>query len=77
MRDDAFASLAGGAPAFHADHVDTAPLTGVARRITGTFTVPRYLTGDGGPGQRFNLGSDGLPARNGDQQANFRCLVPQ
>ncbi|MCU1460765.1 MAG: hypothetical protein JWO37_840 [Acidimicrobiales bacterium] len=79
MRDDAFASLGsnGGAPSFHVDKVDPAPTPDLARRVTGTFTVPRYLTGDGGPGQRFLLGPDGLPTRNGNQQANFVCVIPK
>jgi hypothetical protein len=31
------------------------------RRIQGTFEVPLYLTGNGGPGERFDLDADGLP----------------
>jgi hypothetical protein len=77
IRDDAFGSLNGGAPTFHVDRVEQSPAPDLTRRVTGTFTVPRYLTGDGGVGQRFSLGPAGLPVRNGDQQANFICLIPK
>ncbi len=57
IRDDVFASLGGAAPAFTVTNVEpTTSTTAIARRVTGTFTVPNYLTGDGGPGTRFNYG---------------------
>jgi hypothetical protein len=49
----------------------------IARRVTGTFTVPNYLTGDGSPGNRFNTGANGLPQRNGDYTAPFICIIPR
>jgi hypothetical protein len=41
--------------------------------VTGTFTVPNYLTGDGSAGNAFNPEPDGLPATNGTLQASFQC----
>jgi hypothetical protein len=61
----------------------------VARRVTGTFTVPNYLTtpvntkepvlgtDPGLPGTRFlYLPGDDLPDRNGDFTATFTCDIP-
>ena len=76
IRDDAFASLAGAAPAFHVNSVLTNVNADTARRITGTFDVPLYLTGNGSPGATFDWGVDGLPQRNGTWHANFTCVVP-
>jgi hypothetical protein len=74
IRDDAFAELGDGAPAFTVTDVSE---TGGARTVFGTFEVPRYLTGDGGPGSTFdNDGDDPLPRRNGTQTANLLCIVP-
>jgi hypothetical protein len=78
IRDDAFEALGDAAPEFTVTQVeDDVGDARVARRVTGTFTVPSYLTGDGSPGSRFNNGSDGLPERNGDITANFICVVPR
>jgi hypothetical protein len=86
IRDDAFASLRGGAPAFEVSsvtdyaEVDSAEL---ARQVTGTFTVPNYLsTPTGSTGSRFNyVGSDdGLPTRLGGvatMDATFTCNIPR
>src|SRR5262249_11490331 len=53
----------------------------IFRRVTGTFTIPNYLTGDGGPGNRFDYapgaGPDALPVRNGDVTAGFICNIPR
>jgi hypothetical protein len=75
IRDDAFAALGGASPQFTVTQVEDDVDDLVARRVTGTFTVPNYLTGDGGPGNRFTEGERGLPARNGDLTAPFRCIV--
>jgi hypothetical protein len=55
---------------------------GVARRVTGTFTVTNWLTGDGSPGQRFFYGDvdpaaepDALPVANGTIEATFQCNI--
>jgi hypothetical protein len=76
MRDDAFASLGDAAPAFAVANVEENLDDRVARRISGTFQVPLYLTGGGAPGSRIQYGADGLPSRNGDYTAAFLCVVP-
>ena len=77
IRDDAFASLQGGVPAFTVDTVERDVDSHTLRRVTGTFQVPNYLTGTGEPGSRYNYGPDGLPARNGTFTARFLCLIPR
>lgn len=88
IRDQAFASLGGGAPSFTVDEVGESiqgsPRSGLSRGISGTFQVPNFLNQAGGmPGSRFhyddNTDPDALPARfNGDDTvtARFRCQVP-
>jgi hypothetical protein len=83
IRDDAFAKLGSGAPAFTVtgvtDHT-TAQDPRIARTVTGTFSVPSYLDQPGGPpGSQFNLGPDGLPAQlpGNIQTANFECTIPR
>lgn len=74
MRDDAFDALGDAAPAFT---VQNATDSGATRSVSGTFEVPRYLTGDGSPGAFLNNeGADPRPSRNGTQTANFICVVP-
>ncbi len=88
MRDDAFGSLNGGAPSFTVDKV-TSPGGSTTRRITGTYTVPNYLTTPvnakdpvagldvGLPGTRLLfLPGDELPDRNGNFTATYTCTVP-
>jgi hypothetical protein len=90
IRDDAFASLNGGAPAFTVDTVTDGYSDKVARRVEGTFTVPNYLTtpanskepflgtDPGLPGTRFlYLPGDDLPDRNGDFTATYTCDIPK
>ncbi len=53
----------------------------VAREVSGTFAVPNFLAGDGGPGTAFNYAPndtnpDRLPVQNGFLQASFVCIVP-
>ena len=76
VRDDAFAALGSASPAFRV--TGTSQASALVRVVSGTFEVPRYLTGDGKPGNGFNYGPgiDGLPQRNGTQTANFVCTVP-
>jgi hypothetical protein len=86
IRDDAFASLDGGVPAFTIDSVtdyaetDSAEL---ARQVTGKVTVPSYLTlPNGATGSRFNYtgSDDGLPTRLGGVatlDATFTCNIPR
>ncbi|MCB0954678.1 MAG: hypothetical protein R2694_11400 [Ilumatobacteraceae bacterium] len=76
MRDQAYAALAGAAPAFT---VATVADDGGVRRVDGTFAAPNFLTGDGAPGSTLLLGDDGLPTRNPDQPdyvADFHCVLP-
>lgn len=77
IRNNAFESLDDNAPRFQVTQVENDVDERVARRVTGTFTVPNYLTGDGGPGNRFDTGEDGLPQRNGDYTAPFMCIIPR
>ena len=83
MRDDAFASLGSAVPAYKVDGVTNHAATDrIARTVTGTFTVPSYLTNGGLPGSRLNyVGStDGLPTRLGGvatQDAKFTCKIPR
>ena len=80
MRDDAFHRLGDAAPKYTADPVITTDLpTGTARRLTGTFSVPLYLTDSGKSGSRLHLdATTGLPTYVGtDYQANFTCQIPQ
>jgi len=84
MRDDAFDSLGeSGVPTFTvlegeptaSDGGATPPPT---RTISGTFDVPLFLTGDGGPGSVLNNGDDpaGIPVAAGTYTADFLCVVP-
>ena len=91
IRDDAFAQLGdtdladglvtGTAPAFTVTGVDLNPESDLARRVTGTFTVPCYMTSVSGvpcaPGSTYNLDSNGKPKQNGTWTANFICIVPK
>jgi hypothetical protein len=81
MRDTAFEMLGDSAPDFTIDSVQELP-TGLAlRTVKGTFQVPRFLTGEGGPGSVLNNGdgheADPLPEVNGSQTASFTCVVPR
>lgn len=77
IRDDAFKVLGKSAPSFTVKSVQENPSPEFRRRIQGTFEVPLYLTGDGGPGQRFALGTDGLPQRQAlPFTATFTCNLP-
>jgi hypothetical protein len=77
IRDDAFESLDDKSPSFNITQVENDVDERIARRVTGTFTVPNYLTGDGTAGNPFNLGANGLPQRNGDHTAPFICIIPR
>ncbi|MEK7422920.1 MAG: hypothetical protein AAB131_03670, partial [Actinomycetota bacterium] len=82
IRDDALAALGDAAPAF----TITSALpgddgSGIAIQVTGTFTVPNYLTADGAPGNRFFYGdnveptADAMPMQNGALEAPFTCNI--
>lgn len=76
IRDDAFAALGDAAPRFRVRSTRDPDAERGITVVDGTFTVPQYLTGDGGPGTRFTSGRRGLPVRNGDYTAGFTCTVP-
>jgi hypothetical protein len=75
IREVAYEQLGGGAPAFAV--TETSDVDGV-RTIEGTFEIPNFLTGDGGPGNTFVLDGDGLPTQSTDvpmYPARFRCVI--
>jgi len=77
MRDDAFRWLGRRAPAFEVTEVLEAPNAETLRRVRGTYEVPLYLTGDGGPGTRYVLDDAGRPVRQeGVLTATFTCNIP-
>jgi hypothetical protein len=80
MRDDAFAHLGDDAPAFDVTSVTASTRANLATEVQGTFEVPSYLTGDGGPGTVLNNGdgasSSPIPERNGTYTARFICTIP-
>lgn len=81
MRDDAFRSLGPDAPGFTVTNVEPSGRANLMRDIEGTFEVPNYLTGDGGPGEVLNNGDgpgdDPVPERNGTMTARFICTIPE
>ena len=91
VRDTAFAGLGRSAPALTVASVtDYAPAQDarIARQVTGTVTVPSFLTGSGGPGSRLHYGpvggsglpamADALPTPSGaDLRADFVCNIPR
>jgi hypothetical protein len=90
IRDDAFKTLgdtnlkdltvAGSSPAFTVDSVtDLTPADDplIARKVSGTVSVPCYLTNACAPGGRFSFDSSGLPRRMGTVSARFFCNIPR
>lgn len=78
IRDDALATLGDAAPAYKITTVTPNSDDNIAVQIEGTYTVPNYLTGDGGPGQSFNYAdadADSLPTQNGTIEAPFVCNI--
>ncbi|MCX6519505.1 MAG: hypothetical protein NTZ21_02430, partial [Actinobacteria bacterium] len=82
IRDDALDQLGDAAPAFTITSVTPGDAdSDIARQVVGTYTVPNYLTGDGGPGNRFTYGDgvtptgDELPVQNGTVEAPFVCNI--
>jgi len=69
-------ALGDGAPAFT---VMSSQDSGAARIVRGTFEMPRYLQGDGGPGSVFNNDGDpnGIPRQNGTMADAYVCTVPK
>lgn len=90
MRDRAFQELGdtnlsdqtiqGVAPAFTVDSVTNYSIgqnSKVARRVIGHYTVPCFLEPNCLAGGTMDLGSDGLPTRNGNYSSNFDCIIPR
>ena len=80
IRDDAFGTLGDDAPSFTVTQVVENPFgadSGIARRVSGTYQVPHYLTNNGAPGSIFVNGPDGLPVQQGIYTALFTCIVPR
>jgi hypothetical protein len=82
IRDDALAQLGDASPAFTITSVTPGEEgSGIASAVLGTFTVPNYLTRDGGPANRFFYGDgvtptgDELPVQNGTIEVGFRCNI--
>ena len=75
MRDEMLAGLGTTAPEFEITSVTDNPEPGLARLVEGTYSVPNWMTGDGGPGTALNRGADGLPEINGVVQAPFACEI--
>ncbi len=75
MRDETLAGLGTAAPEFQITAVTENPEPGLARLVEGTYSVPNWMTGDGGPGTALNRGADGFPEINGVVQAPFACEI--
>lgn len=64
-----------GAPEFT---VDSSTTEGPVKVVEGSFQMPKYLTGNGGPGEVLDNADDpdGLPTSDGTMEAPFTCVVP-
>ena len=82
MRDEAFAELGDAAPGFEVTEVDDSGRGDGEESqwdvtVRGTFEVPLFLEGDGGPGSRL-AGDDHLaPTAVGTYTAPFTCGIPR
>ena len=90
IRDAALAELGDAAPAVTVESVtrtgDPDQPETIAIRVSGTYTVPNFLTGDGGPGNAFYYDADptenpdALPAINPEQptiESPFQCNISE
>ena len=82
MRQQTFASLAGGVGTYLVTKVTNDPPDNptLAREVEGYFDVPSYLSGEGGKvGSVLTVGPDGLPVHEPGhtQVANFECEIPK
>jgi hypothetical protein len=77
LRDDGFTHTTDGTPSFRVTNVEPNPQEGILRRVTGTFEVPLYLTGDGAPGSRQTTDATGKPEWSGRYRTTtFTCRIP-
>ncbi|MCU1370606.1 MAG: hypothetical protein JWO77_1800 [Ilumatobacteraceae bacterium] len=76
MWEETSEQVGDGAPPFT---IDSDEESGAARIIRGTFEMPKYLQGDGGPGSVMNNDDDpdGIPTADGTMDADFVCVVPK
>jgi len=77
LRDAAFAELGDAAPAFTITGVELLSGDQLVRRVTGTYTVPGFLTDDGGVGTHLRRDDAGEPERGIDLTARFVCGIPK
>jgi len=79
MRDETLDRLGTAAPEFEITTVTEEPRDGLARLVEGTFSVPNWLAGEGGPGQPLNdpdgAGGPAIPTAQGVVQAPFACGI--
>ena len=75
MRDIAFVELGDAAPSFEVTSVEELDGDQLARKVTGTYTVPGFLTGDGSTGEGILFDEDGLHGGL-DITARFVCGIP-
>jgi len=78
MRDDAFGKVSGLAPVYKVAQSQTTDLQpGIGKIVRGTFEVPLYLSGNGGPGSTMTYSPlNGDPLSTGVTSANFTCSLP-
>ena len=79
IRDQALSTLGDtAAPGFNST-VTIGTDDNIAFQISGTYTVPNFLLGDGGPGNAFDYGDstdlDALPAQNETVEVGYACNV--
>lgn len=84
IRDEALELLGEAAPKVTVTAVVDQPEEGIAYRVEGTYTVPNFLEGDGGPGNAFHYESDpavdadALPSVNTEHptlESPFACNI--
>jgi len=75
MRDDALAKVGAAGPAYTITNVEMNPNPYIYERITGSMTVPLYLTSTSVPAS-LNLGPNGLPMQNGTATYPFLVHIP-
>ena len=81
IRDQALATLGDVSPSFKVTATTSDPQDLIALRIEGTYTVPNFLTGDGGPGNAFYYGPETkpapvvMPSQNGTVEVGFACNI--
>jgi hypothetical protein len=78
IRDETLTALGDAAPAFTST-IATGTDDDIAFQISGTYTTPNFLTGDGTAGNAFEYGGstdpDALPVANGTVEVGYACNV--